>query len=90
MLCCVFFFFNLQPRHMEGPRPGIESESQLQQRQILNPLYHSRNSGISVLKIFELGFPVPKPPASYKLRALGSQLLGTTPATSVSDNVLSS
>ena len=90
-MCCVgFFFFNLQPRHMEVPRPGIESESQLQQHHSTTALYHSRNSGISVLKIFELRFPVPKPPASYKLRALGSQVLGTTPATSVSDNVLSS
>ena len=38
------FFFWLYLRHMEIPRPGIKSELQLQQCQILNPL---QLSGIS-------------------------------------------
>lgn len=43
------------PQHMDVPRPGIESELQLQptpqvqQCQILNPLYDSRNSKLCLL-----------------------------------------
>ena len=36
--CSFLFFFFLHPWHMEVPRPGIESEPQLQQHWILNPL----------------------------------------------------
>ena len=42
-----FFFYRLHPQHMEVPRPGVESELQLQsmpqlwQHQILNPLYQA-------------------------------------------------
>ena len=42
-----FFFFLFlwsHPKHMEVPRPGIESELQLRPHLLLNPVCHGRNS----------------------------------------------
>ena len=51
------FLFRLHLQHMEVPRPGAESELQLQtmpqpwQRQILNPLSYSRSSSWIILLV---------------------------------------
>ena len=39
----IFFFFLVHPQHMEVPGPRTESEPQLQQCWILNPLHWARD-----------------------------------------------